>query len=117
MNPSPKTVPTHSLALCALFAAMIAVGALIRIPIPLVPFTLQFLFTTLAGLLLGAKQGTVAVAIYIVIGLAGLPVFSQGGGLGYVLQPTFGYIIGFCLGTYVTDVYKRQPPEITNTLF
>lgn len=48
---------TKNLVMTALFAALIAVGAFIKIPIPLVPFTLQFLFTTLAGMLLKAKWG------------------------------------------------------------
>ena len=47
---------TKDLAYIALFTALIAAGAYIRIPVPVVPFTLQFLFTNLAGLLLGAKK-------------------------------------------------------------
>ena len=46
----------YSLILCALFAALIAVGAFIKIPVPFVPFTLQLLFTTLAGIVLGPKS-------------------------------------------------------------
>lgn len=65
---------------CSLFTALIAVGAFIKIPIPVVPFTLQFLFTTLAGLLLGSKMGAVSVIAYMVLGLVGLPIFSEGGG-------------------------------------
>ena len=82
-----KTNKTKNLAYCALFTALIAVGAFIRVPVPVVPFTLQYLFTMLAGLLLG---------------LAGLPIFTQGGGFWYVFQPSFGYLIGFCVGTFVT---------------
>lgn len=93
---------TRSLILCALFVALIAVGAFIRIPVPVVPFTLQFLFTTLAGLLLGGKKGALTVCIYIAMGLMGLPVFAEGGGLAYVLKPSFGYIIGFAAGAFVT---------------
>lgn len=85
-----------------MFVALIAVGAFIKIPIPVVPFTLQLLFTMLAGLLLGGKLGAFAVCIYIVMGLLGLPVFTEGGGLAYVLKPSFGYIIGFAVGAYVT---------------
>ena len=55
---------TKSLILCSLFAALIAVGAFIKIPIPVVPFTLQVLFTTLAGRLLGPKLGAISVGIY-----------------------------------------------------
>ena len=93
---------TKSLIYCGLFTALIAVGAFIKVPVPVVPFTLQYLFTMLAGLLLGSKRGTISVVSYMILGLAGLPIFTEGGGLWYVFKPSFGYIIGFCLGTYVT---------------
>lgn len=93
---------TKHMILCAMFVALIAVGAFLKIPIPVVPFTLQYLFTMLAGLLLGGKKGCIAVCIYIFLGLAGLPVFAQGGGIGYVFQPSFGYLVGFAAGAYVT---------------
>ena len=99
---------TKNLVMCSLFAALIAVGAFIRIPILVVPFTLQVLFTTMAGLLLGGKWGAVSVCIYIAMGLLGLPVFAEGGGLAYVLKPSFGYIIGFAVGTYVTGVIANK---------
>ena len=98
---------TKSLILCSLFAALIAVGAFIKIPIPVVPFTLQVLFTTLAGLLLGPKLGAISVGIYLLIGLIGIPVFTQGGGPSYIFQPTFGYLIGFLIGTYFTGYCKH----------
>lgn len=100
--PQTTKSKTRSLILCALFAALIAIGAFIKIPIPVVPFTLQFLFTNLAGLLLGPKFGALAVALYIIVGLLGIPVFTEGGGLGYIFQPTFGYLLGFYIGTYIT---------------
>ena len=99
-----KLLDTKGMVLCALFAALIAVGAFLKIPIPYVPITLQFLFTNLAGLLLGKKRGLIAVCVYIFVGLVGIPVFTQGGGLGYVFQPTFGYIIGFALGTWLAGL-------------
>lgn len=93
---------TKDLILCSLFVALIIVGAFIKIPIPVVPFTLQFLFTMMAGLLLGGKLGAVSVCIYIFMGLLGLPVFAEGGGIAYVLKPSFGYIIGFAAASFVT---------------
>ena len=74
---------TKDLVLCAMFVALIAVGAFIKVPVPVVPFTLQFLFTMLAGLLLGPVNGALAVVVYIVLGLVGLPIFTQGGGPGW----------------------------------
>lgn len=103
----------QTLALCGMFTALIGVGALIKIPLPGIPFTLQTLFVLLAGLLLGSRRGAIAVLVYIFIGLAGLPVFAGGGGLMYVLKPTFGYIIGFALGAFVTGWIMERKPEAT----
>ena len=103
-----KTNKTKNLAYCALFTALIAVGAFIRVPVPVVPFTLQYLFTMLAGLLLGPRLGTIAVGTYVLLGLVGLPIFTQGGGFWYVFQPSFGYIIGFCGGTFVTGLLAQR---------
>jgi len=108
---------TKSLVLCAMFSALICVGAFIKIPIPAVPFTLQFLFTTLAGLILGSKLGAISVAVYIAIGLMGIPVFTQGGGIGYVLQPTFGYIIGFMVGAYITGLIVEKANKSNFTTY
>lgn len=99
---------TKSLVYCGLFTALIAIGAFIKIPVPVVPFTLQFLFTTLAGLLLGSKMGTISVVAYMVLGLVGIPIFSEGGGLWYVFKPSFGYIIGFCIETFVTGLMAER---------
>lgn len=98
----------RNLILCAMFAALTAVGAFIKIPIPYVPFTLQLTFVTLAGYILGAKNGMISVLIYIALGLIGIPVFTEGGGIGYVFKPTFGYIIGFALGAFVTGLIARK---------
>lgn len=104
---------TKTIVYCGLFTALIAAGAFIKIPIPVVPFTLQFLFTMLAGLLLGSKRGMISVAAYMILGLIGLPIFSEGGGIWYVLKPSFGYIIGFCIGTYVTGLIAERMKEKT----
>ena len=93
---------TRQMILCALFTALIAVGAQIKVPLPVVPFTLQFLFTTLAGLLLGGRLGALSVAVYLVLGLVGAPVFTEGGGPAYLLKPSLGYLIGFMLGAWLT---------------
>lgn len=104
---------TKKLVLCALFTALIIAGTFIRIPVPVVPFTLQSQFTMLAGLLLGGKWGGAAFLIYLGLGLAGVPVFTQGGGIGYVLQPSFGYLIGYAIGTFVagTIAERRENPS------
>ena len=97
-----RRISTQELVLGGVFTTLIAVGAFIKIPVPVVPFTLQFLFTMLAGLLLGGRRGAMSVGVYILLGLIGLPVFAEGGGFWYILQPSFGYLLGFMLAAYVT---------------
>ena len=109
---------TRNMILCALFAALIAVGAFLRIPVPAVPFTMQTFFVLLAGLLLGRRLGALSALIYLLLGLMGLPVFTNGGGFGYVLQPSFGYLIGFVFGAFVSGLisHRRAAPTFSRLL-
>ncbi len=84
----------RELTFAALFAALTAAAAFLRIPLGPVAVTPQFLITAMAGVMLGAKWGAVSQALYVALGLIGLPLFTMGGGFGYVLQPTFGFLLG-----------------------
>lgn len=64
---------TRDMVLCAMFVVLIGAGAFLKIPVPVVPFTLQYLFTMLAGLLLGPRLGALSVAVYVLLGLVGCP--------------------------------------------
>ncbi len=89
----------------SMFAALTAVGALIRIPIPIspVPLTLQVFFVLLTGLVLGSRWGATGMAVYVMLGIIGFPVFSGGSsGIGVILGPTGGYLVGFVMGAFVT---------------
>lgn len=103
---------TKNLVLCALFAALIAIGTHIKIPTPLLPLTLQTLFVVLSGLVLGRKYGAIAVCVYVAAGLIGLPVFT-----GSILSPTFGYIAGFIPGAWLAGYIaeKFRPGFLTWT--
>ena len=92
-----------NLVLCALFAALIAIGTYIKIPTPLLPLTFQTLFVVLSGLVLGKKYGAVAVCVYVAAGLIGLPVFT-----GSALNPTFGYILGFIPGAWLAGFIAEK---------
>ncbi len=95
---------TQDVAVCGLFTALIAVGAFIKIVIPVgadtMNFTLQWLFVLLAGLLLGSKRAFRSVAVYLITGLIGFPIFARGGGPAYLLRPTFGFLLGFALAAW-----------------
>ena len=86
--------------LSGLFAALTAAGAFLKIPFYPVPFTLQTFFTALAGLALPPRWAAMSQLTYLIIGLMGVPVFALGGGIGYILQPTFGYLLLLPLSAY-----------------
>lgn len=98
---------TRDAVLIPLFTALIAIGAFIRVPIGLVPASLQTVFVLLAGILLGARRGSYAVLLYLLLGLAGLPVFTSGGGPQYVLHPTFGYLLGMIPAAFIAGVFAQ----------
>ncbi|WP_440952914.1 biotin transporter BioY [Methanococcoides sp. FTZ1] len=86
----------------SLFAALTAIGAYITIPLGPIPFTLQVVFVLMAGAMLGSKWGSISMIVYTLLGIAGLPVFSGGAsGIGVILGPTGGYIIGFIAAAFV----------------
>lgn len=98
-----------TLTLSALFCTLICIGSFIRIPMPnLMPITLQTFFVLLTGLVLPIKASALATVTYMALGLIGLPVFSGGGGLGYVLMHNFGFIIGFVLASVIMSAVAEK---------
>lgn len=95
---------TKDLVFISLFTALAIAGAFLRIPLPFLSITFQLLFAVLAGIILGPVKGMFAMIVYLLLGLVGLPVFSLGGGLGYVTQPSFGFILGFIPGAFITGL-------------
>lgn len=87
---------THNMAVAALIAALTAGTAWIVVPFGPVPFTLQTMFVMLAGLLLPPGWAAGSMALYLALGVIGLPVFSGGqGGMGVLLGPTGGFLLAF----------------------
>ena len=109
-----KAVPksgAYELIRCALFTALMAVGAYIKIMIPLgifeVTVSLQLFFALISGCVLGRKWGALSIICYIFLGLIGLPIFAHGGGIYYIMKPTFGFIIGFAAAAFTAGaVYE-----------
>ena len=91
--------PARDLARTGLFAALILVCSQLALPMPTgVPLTLQTFAVALGGFLLGPGYGALAVGVYLLLGAAGLPVFSGFvGGLGRLAGPTGGFLWGFLL--------------------
>ncbi|HWQ89061.1 MAG TPA: biotin transporter BioY [Desulfitobacteriaceae bacterium] len=103
---------TKNLAMTAVFAALMCLAGLaLRWVAPvLVPFSILPLIVYLAGIILGARYGALAMLVYIILGLLGLPVLASApfGGLGYVLKPTFGFLLGYIGAAFVIGLIYKE---------
>lgn len=106
-----------------MFAALMMIGANITAFVPFlviggVPITLQTFFAILAGLLLGSRLGAMAMTVYLFIGLVGAPVFSKfGGGFGYIVNPTFGFVVSFILTAYIAGKIVEKNGKLQGYIF
>lgn len=113
---------TRNLVVSALLAALLAASAWIAIPTGAVPVTLQVFIVLLCGLLLPLSWASVPVVVYVVLGAIGVPVFSGAvGGLGVLVGPTGGYILGFVVAAPIvaavrTGMRGRAPDTIGDAI-
>lgn len=89
-----------------IFAVLTALGAHLAVPVPgtQVPITMQTLFVTLAGAMLGPYLGAASQVLYLMAGIAGAPVFAMGSGFAYLFGPTGGYLLSYPLAAALTGV-------------
>ena len=111
-----RRLTTAEIARCALFAALIAVGAFVTLPLGPVPFTLQTFAVLLAGMVLGPRLGALSVVAYLALGLVA-PVYAGGAsGVGTLLGPTGGYLVAFIPAVVVTGVVAAGEVPSTRRL-
>jgi biotin transport system substrate-specific component len=97
------------MVLASLMAALTAVGAYIHVPIGPVPIVLSTLFVILSGLLLGSRWGPASMALYLLVGAIGIPVFAGGkGGFAHFLGPTGGYLFGYLISSWITGLISEK---------
>jgi len=106
---------TRNIVLISLTVALTTAGAYLRIPVGPVPISLQTLFVLMSGALLGPWLGAGAMAAYIILGLAGLPLFTGGGGPQYTLSPTFGFLLSFPASAMVVGLILKPVSGIQNS--
>jgi biotin transport system substrate-specific component len=99
----------HQLVWTALLAATIGAGAYLIVPIGPVPVSMQPFFVFLAGYVLGPRRGAMAVALYLLAGTLGLPVFAGGrSGLGHLFGPTGGYLFGWLVTAWLCGLSRDR---------
>lgn len=100
---------TRKLTLMALLLATLIVCSQLAIPLGPVPITMQTFAVLVIGLILPAKEAGLVTIVYLLAGLVGLPVFSQGsGGPASILSPSFGFIIGYIPAAYLCQHVKNH---------
>ncbi|NLF05381.1 MAG: biotin transporter BioY [Actinomycetales bacterium] len=102
--PATATSMTTNIALVASFAALTAVCSIVAVPLSAgsTPITLQTFAVILAGAVLGARRGALAILLYMAVGFAGLPVFAQGfGGPAMFGRPSLGYLLAFPVAAFL----------------
>src|SRR5688500_4177696 len=112
----PSRAARRALAVIA-FALLTALGAYAAVPLPFtpVPVSLQTLFVTLAGVLLGPTLGAASQITYLVAGAMGAPVFAgAGAGLPHLFGPTGGYLIAFPVAAYLSGQLSAPPSDRTS---
>ena len=100
------------LCLMTVCLSILIVCSKISFDIGIISLTLQTFAVALTGYLLKWKRSAIVFITYIIMGLIGIPVFSGGGGFFYVLKPSFGFIIGFLVGTFITGSNLFNNPRI-----
>ena len=103
-------------AICGLFCALLAISSKIQIPTPLIPLTMQTATLFLCILILPNFLSFFTAIVYLITGLIGLPIFAQGGGFSYLLNPTFGYLLGFLFSALIKGIFFKKE-RLKNSLF
>lgn len=103
---------TRKLAMTSVMAALMCLAGMMLhwVSPALVPFSILPVLVLMSGLILGAEYGAMAMVVYLILGLFGLPVFSAPpfGGFGYILKPTFGFLLGNVAAAYVVGRVYRE---------
>ena len=109
-----KKIKPFDLVINAIFIVLYIVGAFIAVPLPAVgiSISLQTLFILVAAMVLPAKSAGISVCAYVLMGIAGLPVFTRGGGLSYLATPGAGFLFGFIFMALTVGLILKIPRKL-----
>ena len=96
------------LSMMAIMEALLIVCSKLSFNIGPIPLTFQTFAVFIIPLILGFKKSIIVFGLYIIMGIAGIPVFSKGGGWNYIFEPSFGFIIGFFFSAMVVSLGSKS---------
>lgn len=96
------------IAFAGITTALMILSTFVKIPFQPVPITLQPFIALLIPMIFGVKISFTGIFLYLLLGLLGLPIFANGGGLSYFLQPTFGYLVGFLFAAIPIGFFSNK---------
>lgn len=99
---------TRELVLTSLFTALTIISSMLHFTLGPIPFSLQIVTVFIVAHLFSVKVAFWSQALYVIMGLLGLPIFASGGGLFYVMKPTFGFLIGFIVAAFIMALLKAR---------
>ena len=105
-----KSIKSSIVVICG--SLLLAISAKIQTPFTLVPATMQTFVVLFLGILLGYKLAVITVILYLFEGSIGFPFFAKGSGVGYLMGPTGGYLIGFIFTAYFAGRIKIKNDPI-----
>ena len=101
-----RKIKIKDLTLISMMLALLIICSKISFNIGPIPITLQTFAVFMISLILGVKKSIIVFLTYIIMGLIGIPVFSQGGGFDYIFNPSFGFIRGFLAASAIIGIRK-----------
>lgn len=97
------------ISIIATFLALLIASTFIRIPMPFGDYlTLQLEIVILIGFILGPTRALITTSLYVFMGIIGIPVFAAGGGISYIFRPSFGYMYGFIIASFVVGILSTK---------
>lgn len=106
---------TQQLIKTALATVIIVIGGFINIQLVYIPMTMQVMAILLVAGIFGKKVATYSAIVYMLLGLIGVPVFAKGGGIWYIFEKSFGYIVGFIFAAWVIGyIIEKMKKNVIN---
>lgn len=110
-------IKTKTLVTNAILLTILIISSFLKVQIFTIPFTMQLLVVILISLLTKTINGFIVLLTYLIMGLIGIPIFANGGGIGYLANPSFGYLLGFLFMPFIINRFRKLLKKLISNPF